>query len=196
MVSPLESAGRWRALPPRGAPLAAAGSASPAVLWPACSGLGRLSRTRGLRTEKPALLLDATRRDSHGQLAGSHVCTNDTSQVCGWSPRWPSQGVALPTGKGPQDPAQEPVHRSLTACLSTRSVMRAGLLEQKEPACLLEPQVLGVMWGRCFRVAPLLAACRGTFIRIGPCSHRLGCRAHRLELQLSSRSSFKNMTGA
>ena len=84
-----------------------------------------------------------------------YVCTNDTSQVCGRSPRWPSQGMAPAHGEGAGGPGpRSSVHRSLTACLSTRCVMRAGLLEQKEPACLLEPQVLGVMWGRCFRGGP------------------------------------------
>lgn len=61
----------------------------------------------------------------------------------------PAHGAGA-AGSGPRSP----VHRSSTACLSTRRVMRAGLLEEKEPACLLEPQVLGVMGGRCFWGGP------------------------------------------
>lgn len=89
------------------------------------SGLGLLSRTRGLRIGKSALLLDATRRDSNGQFAGSVTSAPTTPLGCvAGTPRHRNSSARPhPWGK-PQDPGPGALSTcSLTACLSTRHAM-------------------------------------------------------------------------
>lgn len=118
------------------------------------SGLGLLSRTRGLRTGKSALLLDATRRDSNGQFAGSVTSAPTTPLGCvAGTPRHRNSSARPPPmGKATGPRPRSPVHLQLN-CLPFHPPCDAFPLafwrRRSLPACL-NPRCSG-WWRGCFR---------------------------------------------